>query len=201
VVALEGTGGPGGAGRESLVRPAGRPETARMLVDFSDALPGSWRPINDGVMGGLSTGALRLSEDDTGIFEGSVSFDNGGGFASVRASLGRLDLSAYEGVEIRVRGDGHRYRLRLHTHSGMDGIAYQADFHSGVGQWHEVTLPFAAFVPTFRGRTPADAAALDPATIEQIGLMIADRQAGPFRLEIGWIRAYGTATAYAETDD
>jgi monofunctional biosynthetic peptidoglycan transglycosylase len=185
----------------SPVSPVRSPATGRVLVDFSDARAGSWRPINDGVMGGLSTGALRLSEDGTGIFEGNVSFENGGGFASVRANLGRLDLSAYEGIEIRVRGDGHRYRLRLHTHRGMDGIAYQADFHSGVGEWHEVALPFAAFSPTFRGRTPAGAPPLDPATVEQIGLMIADRQAGPFRLEIGWIMAHGAATDFDNNDD
>ena len=181
--------------------PVRHAETGRVLFEFSDERAGSWRPINDGVMGGVSTGALRLSERGTGIFEGNVSFENGGGFASVRAEPDRLDLSAYAGIEIRVRGDGHRYRLRLHSHRGTDGLAYQADFHSGVGQWHEIALPFAAFVPTFRGRTPADAPPLDPATIEQIGLMIADRQAGPFRLEIGWIRAYGTATAYANTDN
>lgn len=171
------------------------------LVDFSDQSAGAWRPINDGVMGGLSGSTLRLTTDGTAIFEGDVSLENNGGFASVRHALGRRDLSAWTGVELRVRGDGRRYRARLHTHGGMDGVAYQAGFASGPGVWETVRLPFEDFEPTYRGRRPDGAPPLDTATIEQIGLMIADRQAGPFRLEIGWIRAYGATEVFTNTED
>lgn len=172
-----------------------------MLVDFTTGAGGTWRSVNDGVMGGLSTGTLRRSNGGSALFEGSVSFENNGGFASVRTSIGEQDLSAYEGLEIRIRGDGHRYRLRLHDHARLDGIAFQADFHSGIGEWHDVGLQFGAFRPSFRGRTPADAPALDTRTIRQIGLMIADRQEGSFRLEIAWIRAYRTGNHHAGADD
>jgi monofunctional biosynthetic peptidoglycan transglycosylase len=33
----------------------------------------------------------------------------------------------------------------------------------------------------------ADAPALDPAAVRQVGLLIADRQAGPFELAVRWI--------------
>lgn len=181
--------------------PTGGSRADDALVDFSDQPVGAWRPINDGVMGGLSSSKLRPTTDGTAVFEGNVSLENNGGFASVRHALGRRDLSNRSGIEIRVRGDGRRYRLRLHTHGGMDGVAYQAGFRSEADAWETVRLPFRDFEPSFRGRRPAGAPPLDTATIEQIGIMIADKQPGPFRLEVGWIRAYGVSEVLTNTDD
>jgi hypothetical protein len=50
-------------------------------------------------------------------------------------------------------------------------------------------LPFSEFVPTFRGRTVPGAPPLDLSRVVTVGLMISDKQAGPFRLEIAWIKA------------
>jgi len=161
------------------------------LTGFDPGEPIQWRPINDGVMGGLSSSALKITPAGTGLFEGAVSLANNGGFASVRARLGPVDLSAYQSLAARIRGDGKRYRLRLHTGAGFDGIAYQADFDTKVGEWQEIVLPFSNFEPTFRGRRLTDVEPLDTGNIQQIGLMIADKQAGTFRLELDWIRASG----------
>jgi monofunctional biosynthetic peptidoglycan transglycosylase len=88
-----------------------------------------------------------------------------------------------------VRGDGRRYRLRLRTDERYDGIAWQASFDTRPDAWTVVSLPFGAFEPSFRGRRPAGAGPLDTRRVTQLGLMIADRQAGDFKLEIDWIRA------------
>ncbi len=168
-------------------------ESVDPIVDFRTAPPTEWRPINDGVMGGLSAGRLRRTERGSAIFEGSVSLENNGGFASVRASVGKLDLTAFEGLEIRFRGDGQKYRLRLRTDDGYDGIAYQATFETTDEDWEVARLPFNRFLPTYRGRT-LRAQAIDVAEIRQIGLMIADQQAGAFRLEIEWVRPYRAET-------
>jgi len=53
-----------------------------------------------------------------------------------------------------------------------------------VGDWSVIRLPVAAFLPTWRGKPVPDAPPLDPASVKQVGLMIADRQAGPFSLAI-----------------
>ena len=45
-----------------------------------------WWVINDTVMGGRSSSSWQLSEHDIGVFQGSVSLENNGGFASVRGS-------------------------------------------------------------------------------------------------------------------
>lgn len=163
--------------------------TRSMMLVVPDR-PVEWQPINDGVMGGLSRSRFTATADGRGLFEGEVSLANNGGFASVRTNIGPLDLSEYEGIALRVRGDGKRYRLRLHDDSGLDTIAYQACFDTDADQWIETRLSFRLFQPTFRGRRPGNAPPLDTAGIRQLGLMIADRQAGPFRLEVDWIGAF-----------
>jgi monofunctional biosynthetic peptidoglycan transglycosylase len=56
--------------------------------------------------------------------------------------------------------------------------------------WVTVQVPFADLRPTFRGRLLRNRPALEGAAVRQIGFMIADKQEGPFRLEIDWIKAY-----------
>nr|MBP7522136.1 CIA30 family protein [Leptothrix sp. (in: b-proteobacteria)] len=50
--------------------------------------------------------------------------------------------------------------------------------------WQTLHLPLADFRASFRGREVTGAPPLAPARIRQVGLMIAARQAGPFRLHI-----------------
>lgn len=177
----------GAGGKDAMNKP---PSYGEIGIEFGDSAETAWRPVNDGVMGGLSRSGMVLSGAGTAIFEGIVSLENNGGFASVRTTIGEIDMSSDTGLAIRVKGDGKRYRLRLRTDRRFDGVAYQAHFDAGNGEWVTIHIPFSSFVPTFRGRLLADQPPLDTATICQIGLMIADKQDGPFRLEIEWIRAY-----------
>ncbi len=163
--------------------------TDREVVVFDGSAGLEWRVVNDGVMGGLSESRMIETPDRTALFEGRLSLENNGGFASVRAPLGPVDLSRFTGLSVRVRGDGRRYLLRLRTDDRFDGIAYQASFDADAGGWRTVDLPFSSFEPTFRGRTLPDAPRLDPGAIRQIGFMIADKKAGAFRLEIESVHA------------
>jgi monofunctional biosynthetic peptidoglycan transglycosylase len=104
--------------------------------------------------------------------------------------LESVDLSAYEGVTLRVRGDGRKYQMRFRTDGSFDGVAYQKEFATTSGEWTEITLPFAGFQPSFRGRVPSGAGPLEPALIRQVGFLIGDKMEGPFQLEIAWVRAY-----------
>ncbi len=176
----------------SLARTGDEPMQTQTVVTFEIRDRHVWTAVNDDVMGGVSTSVLQPTEDGTAQFAGTLSLENNGGFASVRAWLGQMDLSDFEGLSVRVRGDGRTYRLRLRTDNQFDGIAYQAQFETREGEWTEVHVPFASFRPTFRGRTPRGAGPLDPARIHQIGFMIADKQPGPFQLEIDRVLAYRT---------
>ena len=77
-----------------------------MLFDFSkpDAAK-AWQTVNDGVMGGVSDGKVRITEKNL-EFYGTLSLENNGGFASVRSKAAKMDLSKYDGLVFKVRGDG-----------------------------------------------------------------------------------------------
>jgi len=162
----------------------------KTIVDFSDADLGEWVAINDGVMGGVSRSDIRYTNKGTGVFAGVLSRDNNGGFASVRAALARHDLSKWAGLEVRVRGDGRTYQLRLRSDDGFDGIAYAADFQTRDGEWTIARIPFHHFRPTFRGRTLTDVPPLETSRIQQLAFMLADKKPGPFSLEIDFVRTW-----------
>ena len=165
------------------------PET--MLIEFSNADEiENWRVINDGVMGGISQSEIVFNDKSTAIFQGTVSLENNGGFASTRTIPRSYNLDGYKGLLLRVKGDGKQYQLRLRTDERFDGISYRKHFVTEADVWMTIRMPFAEFVPVFRGRILKDAPPVSPAKVQQIGFLIADKQAGNFRLEIEWIQTY-----------
>ncbi|MBD3336195.1 MAG: CIA30 family protein [Candidatus Eisenbacteria bacterium] len=161
---------------------------AKLLVDFQDAREQEqWYAVNDGVMGGVSSGGFAVGES-TGVFAGEVSLENNGGFASVRRRPRDYGLSGMQAIRLRALGDGKTYRFRIKTDETFDGVFYQTHFKTEKDAWEEHVLPFAEFYASFRGRR-VEAPPLDPVQIRQIGFLIAEKQTGPFRLEIDWIKA------------
>ena len=163
---------------------------ARDLFRFESAVSvADWSAVDDGVMGGVSLSSLRYDPAGHAVFEGTVSLENNGGFASVRSHPLELGEPGAAHYLLEVRGDGKRYKLNLRTDDTFDGINYQAAFEAPPGIWTLLRLPVSAFRPTFRGRSVPGAPPLDPARVRQIGLMIADRQAGAFALAVRSIQA------------
>ena len=156
-----------------------------LLFDFSDpAVVSEWAPIDDRVMGGVSRSKLRRDPAGYAAFEGTVSLERNGGFASVRSSTAERGLPGAAACVIELRGDNKEFKLSLLTDDGFDSVNYQASFTpSGTG-WQTLRLPLATFRASFRGCEVPGAPALDAARIRQVGLMIAARQAGPFALDI-----------------
>jgi monofunctional biosynthetic peptidoglycan transglycosylase len=161
-----------------------------VVVDFQTGGGLEWFIVNDGVMGGRSQSDFQQTAEGQGRFSGYVSLENNGGFASVRAVTEGVDLTSFEGLEIRVLGDGRTYDFRLRTDGRFDGMAYRAPFTTNEGEWVTVRLLFSAFEPTFRGWVPRNAPPLDPGAVRQMGLLVGGKQEGPFRLDLAWIRAY-----------
>ena len=54
--------------------------------------------VYDVVMGGVSECQLSLSSDETLLFQGNVSLDFGGGFASVRSVFKSFNAYNYDGI-------------------------------------------------------------------------------------------------------
>ena len=147
-----------------------------------------WRSINDGVMGGRSAGGM-LRSDEGLKFTGSLSLENNGGFSSVRRLVSE-DLSKATGVRIEVRGDGRDYQFRIRQSSGFDGVAWSSVFPSSE-KWQQIDIAFDQFTPVFRGRSVPQAGPVVAAKIQQIGFLLADKNAGGFELEIRSIQFIG----------
>jgi len=167
----------GGVGSEEPVK----------IIDFANQNDG-WPSIDDAVMGGVSSSAMVV-EDGVATFRGVVSFDNNGGFASVRSRPQVRDLATFDGLILRVRGDGKSYGFRIRTSASFDGVSYQVVLAPPAGEWIDVSVPFSDFVPVWRGRRVEGHPVLDPSKVTTFGLIIS-RQEGPFRLDISNIRAH-----------
>jgi monofunctional biosynthetic peptidoglycan transglycosylase len=85
-------------------------------------------------------------------------------------------------------GDGKMYRLRIHSESTGNNIAYNASFETTPENWKLVYIPFSSMVPTYFGYI-VDAGKLDTSKISSFGFMLSDKQPGEFDLQVDWIRA------------
>lgn len=176
---------------------------ADSLFDFSDkdAMRKMWGTLDDVVMGGVSSSNTR-EQSGCLVFYGTVSTDNSGGFVSTRTAdfSADIDLSSYDGVQLRVRGDGQRYKFILRCERKWDGRAYCASFDTVADKWTAVNLPFSDFRAVFRGKTVSDAPPLDTQHIVSCQMMLSkfeyDRDlnpsfsAGSFSLAVGSVRPY-----------
>jgi monofunctional biosynthetic peptidoglycan transglycosylase len=162
-----------------------------IIFDFNDPKSsGEWRIVNDDVMGGVSSSEVFLNSDGTLTFRGKLSPDNYGGFASIRSFIQTEEGEHFEGVIIKIKGDGNIYSLRFRTSNSFDGYAYQAKIQTAKDEWQEFKIPFTDFEATFRGRLLRDKPELLSKNIAQMGILIADKQFGNFETKIDWIKFY-----------
>jgi uncharacterized protein YbjT (DUF2867 family) len=174
-------------------------------IRLSTDLQSTWGAVDDVVMGGVSESGIRL-DTNYAVFSGNVSTENSGGFASVRTRNFNpsLNLSNYEGIELRVKGDGQRYKLFVRTEDKWDGIGYAHSFDTSANEWLTIQVPFRDLVPIFRAKTVNDAAPIDTTQICSFQLMLSkfeyDKALNPrftpglFSMEIESISAYGGQT-------
>jgi uncharacterized surface protein with fasciclin (FAS1) repeats len=164
-------------------------------LEFDNGTKG-WQVVLDGVMGGLSTGRIAAGEGGTLRFAGELSLENNGGFSQIRTAVPEGTFAGTTGLVLRVKGDGRSYqcdirssRLRL-----MAG-GYQRVFETKAGEWIEVAIPFDQCVANSFGQRMRNAPALDPASIESVGITLADKKEGPFAIEVDWIRPADAGSA------
>jgi uncharacterized protein YbjT (DUF2867 family) len=184
------------------------PAGEQLLFDFknpTDDLKETWGAVDDVVMGGVSESSIRLI-DNAALFTGIVSTANSGGFASIRTRNfdPPLNLAGYEGINLRVKGDGKRYKFILRAEAKWDGISYCYSFDTEKDTWIDVRIPFDALIPVFRAKTLRDSPAFDPSHIYAFQLMLSKFEydgglnpkfePGAFALQVEAIAAYGSAT-------
>ena len=144
--------------------------------DISD-----WKIVNDAVMGGRSSSKFYLNEAGNGVFKGSVSLENNGGFSSVRFRFNRRNIEGYKKVILRLKGDGKRYQFRAKTNK-EDQQAYISYFET-IEEWQTIEIMLSELSPTFRGRKlnmpnfPAE-------ELEEVAFMIGNKVNENFELVI-----------------
>ncbi|AOW79104.1 hypothetical protein A3Q34_12705 [Colwellia sp. PAMC 20917] len=152
------------------------------MIDFSKQENGRWRITNDGVMGGLSNGEMTFTQDH-GIFSGSISLDNNGGFSSVFRAVDNLPQS-YKKLVINTEGDGQAYQLRLIIYVNGYRLAYKHDFKTVANKRENHIFELADFKATFRGRAIPNAPLLNSEDIKEVGFLMTKKVPGQFALSI-----------------
>lgn len=139
-----------------------------------------WRVVNDGVMGGRSSGRIRA--DGEGMLYTGVINTNGGGFSSIRRTIERGALAKAVALKINHEGDQRGYKLSIRSSAAYRGrpISFQAPIPAaakgGVVYLDDLKGSFRGF-PTPGARFERDQAV-------EIGLILADGRDGPFEVAL-----------------
>ncbi len=167
----------------------------RPLLDFAGPdTAQKWQAVNDNVMGGVSDGRFRITADSTMEFSGRLSLENNGGFASVRTKPTNFNVHAGDTIVVRVKGDGREYVLNFYTKSRRMAFSYRAPLPTTKDEWTEVAVPLEEFIPTAFGNRVQGMGPVASDQINSLGFMLSDKKAGPFKLEVDWVKVIPTAT-------
>ncbi|KAJ7379899.1 Complex I intermediate-associated protein 30, mitochondrial [Desmophyllum pertusum] len=174
-----------------------------VLWDFrkKEALE-QWTLITDEQFGGLSRAEFVQNPGGQAVFKGNISTElppassvKYSGMCSIRAQptwdwkgdVEANDITDYDGIVMRVRGDGRTYALNVQTKSVRDDDIHQSFFHTRGGPlWDIVKVPFTKFVLTNAGFLQDQQMAFP--RIRTLGFTLADWNTGPFHLEIDYIK-------------
>ena len=151
----------------------------------SDADMKHWKIMNDGVMGGISQSQISVNAQGNGVFQGSVSLANNGGFASVHYRGGIQKIGQASRVILRLKGDGKKYQFRI-KESLRDAHSYVYKFDTS-GDWQDIEIPIKDMYAAFRGRR-LNIPSFNGDGFEEMAFLISNKQEEDFQLEIAEIK-------------
>ena len=157
-------------------------DSSSYIFDFKNEKDFSnWYVVDDGVMGGLSQGTFTSADSGNALYGGIVRTENNGGFSSVRYGFKTKDVSKYEFVTLKVKGDGKSYQFRI-KEDRSQRYSYITTFTTS-GAWETIKLPLAMFYPSFRGYQ-LNKPNFSGEKIEEIAILISTKTRASFSLEI-----------------
>ena len=162
-------------------------EAEKTMFDFSDKDNSDWYLLNDNVMGGISKARVSKTAEKTMKFRGRLSLKNNGGFSSTRSQIPDFSLAGYDGLMLKIRGDGRYYSLLVSNQQRRG--TWQTKFKTNK-EWEIVKVPFNKMQMSIRGWRPRSAPKIMGDRIKTIGFIIADKNEQPFELEVDWIKGY-----------
>ncbi len=157
----------------------------------------NWRVQNDTVMGGVSQASLAWNGAQELVWTGNLSLENNGGFVSIFARDGWFNWAAYDGLEVVLAGAGRGIQVTAQRRDArVRAGGYRALVPSEATGDTRVIIPFSAFELKRFGRSirgPDLKSGL--AQIGRLGLLIADKRPGPFRVVLKSLRPVRMAAA------
>ena len=154
----------------------------------------SWYSLNDGVMGGVSSGA-SVPNDDYLVYKGQLSLENNGGFSQIRHDTKPGQFDGAESITLTVRASepGREFKF-IASASTSDWNLNIWEFGIAVGtEWKEITIPINEMDLQIMGKIIPNGQKLTGEMIKKIGFMIMDKNTEPFELHVKDIRADSTA--------
>lgn len=143
----------------------------------------------------------RLSEDD--LFQTVLPVQsNKAEFPLNTASVSKAIAYEQEDYKNELRNKAKQLRGEIVTRNEQ-GTDSSTASEGQMSAWRQIYVPFDSFVLTWRGyiemtqlvarvtqqSSRKGETAVDPERIASLGLLMAERRSGPFRVEIEWIRA------------
>ena len=117
-----------------------------------------WESLNDTIMGGKSIAICENTKSGL-VLKGNI-VEKGGGFVSCRSSIYNptLDLSSFEGFELKINGQGRTFKFAVACQDEIFGLT---EFIPGGLRWIKsfqtskfgtttVQLPFLELSPSIR---------------------------------------------------
>ncbi|UMB60720.1 CIA30 family protein [Lutibacter sp. A80] len=155
------------------------------IVNFTkNTMLYDWVTVTDVVMGGQSTSTISINAAGNALFKGSISLENNGGFSLLRHRFQKLDISQFNNIKLRLKGDGKMYQFRIKP-SRFHQYAYIYNFKTN-GEWQTIELNLTDFQPAFRGRN-LDMPNFSGNELEEIGFLIGNKLSENFELVINSI--------------
>lgn len=153
-----------------------------IIYDFNkNSSPKDWLIVDDGVMGGVSQGKFSIDADGNGVFSGTVSLENNGGFSSVRHQFDKVNSTKDSKVLIRLKGDGKEYQFRIKDKSNSY-YSYITTFKTS-GNWETLEIKLSDLYPSFRGRK-LNLPNFNSNSFEEIVFLIANKKNESFKLTL-----------------
>lgn len=146
-----------------------------------------WIVVNDSVMGGVSSSEVLAGSDDGIEFRGNLSLENNGGFTSTRQRISDPDWTQYDGVMVELEGDGREYVLTVRPNGRqLRRLYYRAPFQTVKNERMTITIPFSNFKAYAYGTPVPQAPPLvgQLGNLGTVGIMLADKNPGPFSLRL-----------------
>lgn len=166
-------------------------------------------PLDDVVMGGASESTF---DAQTGIWRGSVTAANNGGFAGIRSTgfSSLLDMSTCNGIELKLNGgNGKRFKFIVRDSTDFNGVCWTTSFDASIknplltlldqDDSFVVRVPFKTQVPLIFARTVPDQVfdssnvagfQLAYSKFEYDGELNSNFELGDFSLQIKEVRGY-----------